>query len=250
MIDIHPPHHAATTRRDFFIHLSTVVLGILIAIGLEQTVEYFHHRHQVAAAHEALRAEREQNLRLSALQERGFLRRVPYLKTNLAVLLYIRQHPHALPSAWPGTLDWSIGAIPFNEAAWLTAQRDGVVAYMPAAEVQDLSDLYSRLDRIRAYELEEQDAVDAAKGYFARDPDPGRLTPHELDGLIDQATHVLVLHNRLGAEMLRLAVMHHDFAPASSDLKLLTILPSPASPQDAQESAAEREEYLRLANSH
>jgi len=47
MIDIHPPHHAATTRRDFFIHLSTVVLGILIAIGLEQTVEYFHHRHQL-----------------------------------------------------------------------------------------------------------------------------------------------------------------------------------------------------------
>jgi hypothetical protein len=47
MIDIHPPHHAATTRRDFFIHLSTVVLGILIAIGLEQTVEYFHQRHQL-----------------------------------------------------------------------------------------------------------------------------------------------------------------------------------------------------------
>ena len=32
MIDIHPPHHAATTRRDFFIHLATVVLGILFAI--------------------------------------------------------------------------------------------------------------------------------------------------------------------------------------------------------------------------
>ena len=47
MIDIHPPHHAATTRRDFFIHLSTVVLGILIAIGLEQTVEYFHRRQQL-----------------------------------------------------------------------------------------------------------------------------------------------------------------------------------------------------------
>jgi hypothetical protein len=47
MIDIHPPHHAATTRRDFLIHLSTVVLGILIAIGLEQTVEYFHRRNQL-----------------------------------------------------------------------------------------------------------------------------------------------------------------------------------------------------------
>src|ERR1700755_2929279 len=52
MIDIHPPHHAATTRRDFFIHLSTVVLGILIALGLEQTVEYFHHRHQLSELRE------------------------------------------------------------------------------------------------------------------------------------------------------------------------------------------------------
>jgi hypothetical protein len=47
MIDIHPPQHAAMTRRDFFIHLGIVVLGILIAIGLEQTVEYFHRLHQL-----------------------------------------------------------------------------------------------------------------------------------------------------------------------------------------------------------
>ena len=39
MIDIHPPQHAPMTRRDFFVHLFIVVLGILIAIGLEQTVE-------------------------------------------------------------------------------------------------------------------------------------------------------------------------------------------------------------------
>ena len=36
MIDIHPPHHAATTRRDFFIHIDTIVIGLCIAVGLEQ----------------------------------------------------------------------------------------------------------------------------------------------------------------------------------------------------------------------
>ena len=40
MIDIHPPHHSATTRREFFVHLFIVILGILIAISLEQTVEF------------------------------------------------------------------------------------------------------------------------------------------------------------------------------------------------------------------
>ena len=43
-LDVHPAHHAATTWRDFFIHIATIVLGLLIAVGLEQRVEHFHHR--------------------------------------------------------------------------------------------------------------------------------------------------------------------------------------------------------------
>ena len=46
MIDIHPPHHAAATKRDFVIHLATIVLGILIALGLEQTIEILHQHQQ------------------------------------------------------------------------------------------------------------------------------------------------------------------------------------------------------------
>jgi hypothetical protein len=59
MLDVHPPEHAAHTRRDFFIHIATIVVGLLIAIGLEQTVEYFHHRHQIHELREALAEERE-----------------------------------------------------------------------------------------------------------------------------------------------------------------------------------------------
>lgn len=40
MLDVHPAHHAASTWRDFFIHIVTIVIGLLIAIGLEQTVEH------------------------------------------------------------------------------------------------------------------------------------------------------------------------------------------------------------------
>jgi hypothetical protein len=58
MIDIHPPHHAPMTKREFFVHLFIVVLGILIAIGLEQGVEYRHQRHQLE---EDLHAEMQMN---------------------------------------------------------------------------------------------------------------------------------------------------------------------------------------------
>ncbi|MBW4040411.1 MAG: hypothetical protein HIU91_16445, partial [Acidobacteria bacterium] len=47
MLDVHPPHQAAHTRKDFFIHIATICVGLLIAIGLEQSVEWLHRKHQV-----------------------------------------------------------------------------------------------------------------------------------------------------------------------------------------------------------
>ena len=44
MLDIHAPHEALHTWKDFFIHIATIVIGLFIAVGLEQTVELVHHR--------------------------------------------------------------------------------------------------------------------------------------------------------------------------------------------------------------
>ena len=61
MIDVHPPHHAAATRREFFTHIATIVIGLLIAIGLEQSVEALHHHHQRHQFEADLRAEGVRN---------------------------------------------------------------------------------------------------------------------------------------------------------------------------------------------
>jgi hypothetical protein len=61
MLDVHPPHTATHGWRDFFIHIATIVVGLMIAVGLEQTVEYFHHRHQVHHLEDALREEGVEN---------------------------------------------------------------------------------------------------------------------------------------------------------------------------------------------
>ena len=39
MLDVHPPQSATHTWKDFFIHIATICIGLLIAVGLEQTVE-------------------------------------------------------------------------------------------------------------------------------------------------------------------------------------------------------------------
>ena len=93
MLDVHPAHHAATTWRDFFIHIATIVLGLLIAIGLEQTVEYFHHRHQIAETRELLRNEREDNRQALTRATKSFRVVSAELQNNLQVLTYLQQHP-------------------------------------------------------------------------------------------------------------------------------------------------------------
>ena len=63
MLDVHPPHEAAHSWKDFFIHIATIVIGLLIAVGLEQTVEAIHHREQRTQLLEDLRQEAEVRIR-------------------------------------------------------------------------------------------------------------------------------------------------------------------------------------------
>jgi len=62
MLDVHPPHHSTTTWRDFFIHIATICIGLLIAIGLEQSVEALHRHHERVQLRKALDNESRQIL--------------------------------------------------------------------------------------------------------------------------------------------------------------------------------------------
>ena len=61
MLEVHPPHEPTHTWKDFFLHVGTICVGLLIAVSLEQTVEYFHHRHQLHYLEDALEHEIVQN---------------------------------------------------------------------------------------------------------------------------------------------------------------------------------------------
>jgi hypothetical protein len=57
MLDVHPPHAATHTWKDFFIHIATICVGLLIAIALEQTVEAVARSHERAELRRALHDE-------------------------------------------------------------------------------------------------------------------------------------------------------------------------------------------------
>jgi hypothetical protein len=53
-MEVHPPHQGIHTWRDFFVHMATICLGLLIALGLEQGVEAVHRAQERHELREAL----------------------------------------------------------------------------------------------------------------------------------------------------------------------------------------------------
>ena len=228
MLDVHPPHEAAHSWKDFFIHIVTIVIGLLIAIGLEQSVEWVHHRQQVAETRRALAEERQQNIERFALTTRMFRRETVRLQTNLAVLEYVEKHPGSRPASWPGMMNWHNYIATFSDAAWETAQHDNVTALMPQTEVRMLQELYSQLDVVQASSAERLRLIEMARRYMALDADPSHLNPEDLRDAIHGAEAALIEHYRLGGDMRNLHYFDKDFRPAPTTDELLKIVHEPA----------------------
>jgi hypothetical protein len=148
MLDVHAPHEPINTWKGFVLHIATIVIGLLIAVGLEQTVEYFHHRHEVREAREALVAEHAENIRRYHDNVRGHLLRLANQSNDQRVLRYLLAHPGAPQDKLPGVM--TFGEITLAEpveAAWSTVERSEVASLLPPAELRDLATEYKELDR-------------------------------------------------------------------------------------------------------
>ncbi len=129
MLDVHAPHNAVDTWKDFFIHLATISIGLLIAIGLEQSVEYLHHRHQVAEMMEKLRTETLENREILLTNLKETDRVTSVANDNLRALEAIqagRDRSPFTPSALP---DW-FGYYP-ADTSWLMMRDSALLSIVP-----------------------------------------------------------------------------------------------------------------------
>ena len=187
MLDDHPPHAPTHTWRDFFIHITTIVVGLLIAVALEQTVEHIHHRTEVAETRKALEAEFQENL-LTYRYNLASTRLVRIRMTaNLDILLYLTQHPGTPEEQLPAILHWEARNDFPVDSAWRVAQQNAVTALMPRTEVADLNASYSRLTEANDMAKELWNAVTLAARFGQADPNPAHLSPAQLDHEIELA---------------------------------------------------------------
>jgi hypothetical protein len=186
MLDIHDAHHAASTWRDFFIHIATIVLGLMIAVSLEQAVEYFHHRHERRQLEEDLRAEAEGRIpRNTADWDREGLQRGRAATVSGGFVTFVlpdRQQAQSRPRP--------------EDATWPAAKASGLVAVLPNQEIEG----WDRVDNLAQMAGRDNDDLVKAGEDFRAVADrlgvsvaPGatvRVTPEERDELM----RALALH--------------------------------------------------------
>ncbi|HEV2576892.1 MAG TPA: hypothetical protein VGU25_06755 [Acidobacteriaceae bacterium] len=152
MIDVHAPHERTNTWRDIFVHLAIVIVGILIAIGLEQTIEFIHRSHQ--------RHQLEADLHTEAENNRAIIARDLRLQD---LEPWFEQVINAVDSAMPqqGKIHITLPLAPCipgsvgtsteryfapSEAVWTTAKESSLVDLLPVEQARMFTRLSHNYD--------------------------------------------------------------------------------------------------------
>ncbi len=245
MLDVHPPHEAAHTWKDFFIHIATIVVGLFIAVGLEQAVERIHLHYELRETREALASELEANRAHLISNERDWLLTTARLKNDLLVLQYIRQHPGTPQTDLPGDLRWTQSPFVFDHAAWDAAEKSGVTRLMSTTEANADQELYQGLEGMAGQSADDWNAINAAASFELTDPDPTHLSPQRLEEVLQRTETALSKHIEFGYSYGRLAHEFPDLPHAITWANIDRVAPSalelnPQSMAAAHQRSSER----------
>jgi len=141
MLDVHPPHAATHTWRDFFIHIATICVGLLIAIVLEQAVEALHHRHEREVLVQEMRAESERNIAILRTDVDRNLEKATWNHAVMNTLQTTPPHDGMVTAVLP-THESFLPQISPSRAVWSVAKANGKVALLSEREAE----IYDRLD--------------------------------------------------------------------------------------------------------
>lgn len=143
--EVHPPAGSVHNWKDFLVHIVTITIGLLIAVGIEQTVEYFHHRHQRHVLEEQMHAVFESDLREDAGSIRKLAARRDYLIELRAAIVARLAGDRSVPA--PSLTDPRLSQflIFASLAPYEAAKQNGTVAWLAVDRMR----LYNRISFAR-----------------------------------------------------------------------------------------------------
>jgi hypothetical protein len=143
VLDVHAPHESVHSWKSFFIHIATIVIGLFIAVAIEQTVESIHHRGESRNLQEQMRAVFAPNLINDRRNMKQFATERAYL-TELRAAIDARLHGQTQSPA-PSAQDPRIGATMHvfpSMAPYDAAKQNGTIAMLPFGPLS----IYNRMD--------------------------------------------------------------------------------------------------------
>ena len=195
VIDVHAPHGGLHTRKDFWIHLGTITLGLLIAISLEQSVEWVHRVHERSQLEADLRVEGESNRRHVQIDLAVYDKIVAWLLELQRGVDAERDSGGKAPFVYPARPD-GVPDSPRYAAyhvleteVWTTATESSQLVLLPHNEAEIYARNYVQADQVQEYRDRvrvlgiEQGAFESrfARGSYPPAFDLAKLTPQQLD---------------------------------------------------------------------
>lgn len=137
-MDVHPPHGSVHTVKEFMIHLLAITIGLLIALGLEGSVEWVHHRHLARDARENI----FQEIRANQQDVQRQLNALPAEEKRLdEILSWADDVQHGRPHRPIGDFAWT--SVLLSDSAWTATSTTGAIGFMDYDEVKRYSELYA-----------------------------------------------------------------------------------------------------------
>jgi hypothetical protein len=167
--------------RDFLLHLITITIGLLIALGLEGCMEWQHHRTLVHEAEAGLSGEIGRNSRTVAALQQQIKDQQKQLDDDLATLAQMRAHPTT-----HGQLSFGFQMSSFDDVAWRTAQTTGAFTYMPYDDANTYSNIYDIQSHVFDAEQQVVEDVMRAASFPSTQSANWQPTSAQIDELTDR----------------------------------------------------------------
>ena len=161
-MDIHKPK-GVRSWREFLSEIGIIVLGVLIALSAEQSVDYLHWRHRLGVAEESMRAEMKSN-RTYAEEYAIFAKCTDVYLDRLEADL-LKRDTSDLGRLYE--LGPPFGTRPWTATAWDATLNAQIADHIPQDRFQVYAETFRRADLMRDTQYQLRDRyVEAMTGRF------------------------------------------------------------------------------------
>ncbi len=192
MLDVHAPHSPLHGTKEFFLHLFTITVGLLIATQIESCVEWRHHVHLAEEARASLRVEIQKNLDDLRAAEPALESWRKEVRADLDALAKIQAHPDD-KAAQHASLSVSANGLTLSNTAWKTAESTGALAYMPYSEAQHYARIYQAQEHLLAIQESPINNMAHVIGLVSSFSDTTTITPQQASDLAQPLGQVAFL---------------------------------------------------------